>query len=197
MVIRSTRDAAAVVRRGPRTALMACAMRRTAEYDAFADALRHGDEPEHVIGQRIWELGQDYRKRIKRWETHLDPDYSRSDAPGEWLSVAGLVGDSVVTVGGGLFLALAVAAILIATAWLWVTVLVVWIVVIGSLFVGRMVLRRRLRRAIVERMCPDCLLDLHGTAPAISTDDLDGANAGPASCPRCGAPWPLLPPGLS
>ncbi len=196
MLVRSTRDAMAIARRGPRRALWACAMRRTAAYDAFADALRHGDEPEEVIGQRVYELGQDYRKRVKRWEVNLERDYTRGEAPSDWVNFAGLVGDSMVTVGGGLLMALVIAAVLIATAWLWVTALVVWLVLIGGLFATRIALRGRLRRALRERCCADCGASLRDVRPAIAVDDLDGANAGPASCPTCGAPWPLLPPGI-
>ena len=196
MLVRSTPDAMAIVRRGPRRALQACAMRRTAAYDAFADALRHGDEPEDVISQRVYELGQDYRKRIKRWEANLERDYTRGEAPSEWVNFAGLVGDSMVTVGGGLLLALVVAAVLIATAWLWVTALAVWLVLIGGLFAARTILRGRLRSAMRERRCANCGESLRDVRPAISVDDLDGANAGPAECPQCGVTWPLLPPGI-
>lgn len=172
-------------------------MKRTAAYEAYADALRHDDEPEEILSQRAWELGRDYRKRLKRWESTLDPDYAKGDAPDEWLGLAGLIGDSIVTVGGGLLLALIIAAILIATAWIWITLLLAWLLLVAAIYLARLNLRQRLRSAMRERQCPDCRHDLRAAHPEIAPDDLDGADAGPAACSRCGAPWPMLPPGLS
>ena len=46
-----------------------------------------------------------------------------------------------------------------------------------------------------DARCPDCWYDLSGTT-VLRPELLDGAFLGPARCPECGAPWPLVPPAV-
>lgn len=53
--------------------------------------------------------------------------------------------------------------------------------------------RSLLARAIVDHTCPACEYDLSG----LMADEVGGRGLlriGPANCPECGAPWPLVPP---
>lgn len=42
--------------------------------------------------------------------------------------------------------------------------------------------------------CPECGHDLSVAPPAIDPEALHGQWVGPASCPGCGVPWPMVPP---
>ena len=50
----------------------------------------------------------------------------------------------------------------------------------------------RIRRTLVFSLCPDCEYSLAELPDAI---ELPGdERTGPAICPECGCPWPLIPP---
>jgi hypothetical protein len=44
------------------------------------------------------------------------------------------------------------------------------------------------------RQCPDCGHDISQIPPAIDPETLHGQWVGPAACPKCGVPWPMVPP---
>ncbi len=44
------------------------------------------------------------------------------------------------------------------------------------------------------RQCPDCGHDLSTITPAIDPDTLHSVWVGPAECPGCSVPWPMVPP---
>lgn len=54
--------------------------------------------------------------------------------------------------------------------------------------------RRRTARRFEALACPDCGYGLAGMPSAIAPDRLGGFFSGPAACPECGSPWPLVPP---
>ncbi|MFT3685668.1 MAG: hypothetical protein QM783_12200 [Phycisphaerales bacterium] len=49
-------------------------------------------------------------------------------------------------------------------------------------------------QALRQRRCPDCAWHLVDAAAGINPTLLEGVNIGPAACPRCRRPWPLVPP---
>jgi len=69
-------------------------------------------------------------------------------------------------------------------------------VVIGAARIPSAMRRRaqfRLARALIDKRCPACDYNLSGlTALTVSGSTLQ--HVGPALCPECGAPWPLVPP---
>lgn len=52
---------------------------------------------------------------------------------------------------------------------------------------------RRCRKALRTKCCPDCDYSLKELPPAIPSKHLQGLISGPAQCPECGSPWPLVP----
>jgi hypothetical protein len=50
----------------------------------------------------------------------------------------------------------------------------------------------RLLRSLIHSVCPDCEYPLAELPDAIELPD--GVRTGPAVCPECGCPWPLVPP---
>jgi hypothetical protein len=130
-------------------------------------------------------LAEDLAERRRRWERHLEPEPEDPNAPRKrrdwsWLEVFGW-GDAIGAI------AIAVGAILAVGA---LILLLVWI----PLLIIRFIRRARCRKAINHCHCPDCSYDLAGVPDAIDPEDLDGQFVGPARCPECGSPWPLLPP---
>lgn len=51
-----------------------------------------------------------------------------------------------------------------------------------------------MRRTIADRICPDCAYDLSSLPDALPAEALAHIRVGPAHCPECGVPWPLIPP---
>jgi hypothetical protein len=72
--------------------------------------------------------------------------------------------------------------------------------VIGLLIwalVGQLTRNHRASRfagALTHHTCPDCDYELGAIPAAIPPSLVGGVNIGPAVCPECGSPWPLLPP---
>jgi hypothetical protein len=56
-------------------------------------------------------------------------------------------------------------------------------------------MRRRARAAFNDRACPDCGFPLNGIPNTRSTIQ-PSLDLGPARCPECGSPWPLIPPAI-
>ncbi len=54
--------------------------------------------------------------------------------------------------------------------------------------------RDRLIACVGTTRCCNCNYDLAGIPSAIPPDSLAGLATGPAHCPECSAPWPLVPP---
>jgi hypothetical protein len=54
--------------------------------------------------------------------------------------------------------------------------------------------RHGIRRRFESLCCPDCGYGLRDAEPAIPPERLGGILSGPAACPECGSPWPLIPP---
>ncbi len=52
----------------------------------------------------------------------------------------------------------------------------------------------RLRRDLEDGLCPDCGYDLSSVRPGIELGPEKNLRTGPARCPECGSPWPMLPP---
>lgn len=72
-----------------------------------------------------------------------------------------------------------------------------WLVLVGVICLGPVrlaLIRRRLLASLDHRQCPNCGYDLASNPPAIAPELTGGYSAGPARCPECGSPWPLLPP---
>lgn len=54
--------------------------------------------------------------------------------------------------------------------------------------------QHRARRRFESLSCPDCGYGLRDAEPAVGPEQLRGVLSGPAACPECGSPWPLIPP---
>ncbi|MFM9956714.1 MAG: hypothetical protein ACKVZJ_01450 [Phycisphaerales bacterium] len=54
--------------------------------------------------------------------------------------------------------------------------------------------RHQLLASFGAKRCCDCNYDLSGIPDAIDPERLGGEQTGPARCPECEAPWPLVPP---
>jgi hypothetical protein len=162
----------------PRTIREKRCQLRTARYDAAASA-----------GLVDPTLADDFGERRMRWEFNLEtpqkPPVDRPRKDWSWWDFLWLGWDEMF------ILASLVAAVAFAVAGL--VLLAVWI----PLHMLRFIRRTRCRKAIHRCLCPDCSYDLHGVPDAIQPDSLDGRHVGPAKCPECGAPWPLLPPPIS
>lgn len=52
---------------------------------------------------------------------------------------------------------------------------------------------RRLKRSLRDSVCPDCAYPLGDLPPGLPQPPGSATLIGPARCPECGAPWPLVP----
>lgn len=66
----------------------------------------------------------------------------------------------------------------------------------AMLFVSRRIANRKtnLLAAMGTTRCCTCNYDLAGIPDAIPPESLGGLTTGPAHCPECSSPWPLIPP---
>lgn len=55
-------------------------------------------------------------------------------------------------------------------------------------------LLKKARRRAQRGACPDCGYDLCSLPNGIGPSHLGGVHSGPATCPECGAAWPMIPP---
>ncbi len=55
---------------------------------------------------------------------------------------------------------------------------------------------KRVQASLTQRCCPDCGYSLVGVPPGLPALGERGHAVGPARCPECGSPWPLVPPVL-
>lgn len=69
-----------------------------------------------------------------------------------------------------------------------------WIVLMSAAIGRGEWMRRRTLRRLDSLSCPDCGYGLRGTPPGVAPERLKGLPTGPAACPECGSPWPLIPP---
>ncbi len=107
--------------------------------------------------------------------------------------------------GRGVFIALAALVVIPFTGYLWlfprrgvVLLLLAGLLAMFALLLQALVRRADrdwMRRALVNRSCPDCGYDLRASPDALPPEPLGGFRVGPARCPECGVPWPLTPPG--
>ncbi len=115
------------------------------------------------------ELGAEAERRREYWRTRAQSALQGRAASRAGYGLAAMIVSTSIMLGGAAWLFVGVAAAYV----LWNAR--------GS--------RRwsQLSDQIVSGLCPLCRYDVRGLAPA-------GCPLGPARCPECGAPWPLIPP---
>jgi hypothetical protein len=140
-------------------------------------------------------LGEDYRHRAAQWESQLHPEAAdgrsaRSDRDSGCLDFAVLPIELLNF--AEVFWVLPVLLVVLAV----VAAPLVPVLLLPPLVFAfrRRRVRGRLRDALSLRSCPDCGYDLKGHDPALPPGMLGSTDVGPALCPECGSPWPLVPP---
>lgn len=166
--------------------------RRIAAFERTAELLASGVLRGPVAEGTLRRLGENYRFRSARW-SHRRPRPSRTSqfltmAAGVLFAcvpgvIAFLLGSKLVALyaGGGLVLS---SPLFVAVAY-------------RSRYLGESTGVPAMDQAIdrfSNRRCVDCNHDLRGVASAFPADQMEGTNIGPRACPKCGTPWPLVPP---
>jgi hypothetical protein len=160
--------------------------RRIAEYARAARSLGPA---------QIGALSKDLPRRVELWRSALSTNKGLT-ARGPFVFADPWMGLTILAVVVALF------AAPIASAghspgrgepWMWIFwTLMILAALLGPFRLRR--LRRRLLRALNERVCPNCWYDLVSLPPALEPKLTGGYSTGPSRCPECGSPWPLLPP---
>ena len=166
--------------------------RRIAAFERAADLLASGVLQGPIADGTLRRLGETYRFRSERW--------------GEKRARPTLLGQCATMLVGVMFAcAPGVAAYLLgwkmlplyAGAGLLLSSPLFVAVAYRSRYFGKQSGDEAVDRAMerfARRHCVDCNHDLSKAPSALPTEPMDGTNVGPRACPKCGTPWPLVPP---
>jgi hypothetical protein len=167
---------------------------RIEPYELASRAIRDRGQNDPAVTRLLSGLNGDYRARCRTWAAEVGPG---PDVPGPGFAFA----LALLGVVGPLTLAAFIAADPRMTplrgwpVFLMTAPLVVPLSFVAALGTVRLAVPSLTpAQALAQRRCPDCAWRLAEIPPAIDPKAIGGVNTGPAACPRCKRPWPLVPP---